>query len=197
MANLNFFATRPDLEKMFEFVYRETDFRVFDSYSEFGQKLAEYPTFEALAHGYEIGEDRHGNGSTARLQLWSPSVMAKASIERVKLDPRRCDGFTFQYRITGPGLVQLYLGGLHARVITKSHFGHLSERAAERNGDAGQVNWPALNQLSARFQRHIKKLTLAKASGRSVLIDAYAKFQAGYTLKETAGSPNVYAAVAV
>jgi hypothetical protein len=128
MANLNFFATRPDYERVFAFIYGDTDFRVFESYSEFGQQLREYTSFAALANAYDVGNDLHGNGTAALLQLWSPAVMAKPAIERIKLIPHKCNGFTFRYRITGFGLVQLYLGGVHEQVVTKTHYGQAVDR---------------------------------------------------------------------
>src|SRR6476469_5105150 len=110
MANLDFFAIRPDLEQLFTFLFAETDFRVFESYSEFGQSLREFPSFADLFATFDIGLDENGHGSAALLQLWSPSVMPKPRIERINLDPGKCDGFTFRFRISGYGLVQLYLG---------------------------------------------------------------------------------------
>src|SRR5262245_32919755 len=104
MANCDFFATRPDLEQVFAFVFGETDFQVFESYSEFGQPLRKFDSFADLCAAFDVGQDAHGNGTAAPLQLWSPSVMPKPKIERIKLDPVKCKVFTFRFDIRGNGL---------------------------------------------------------------------------------------------
>jgi hypothetical protein len=193
MPQLNFFATKPDLKQVFDFVYAETDFRVFESYSEFGRELREFSSLSALAAAYEVGADLHGNGTAALLQMWSPSVMAKPEIVRIALDPNKCKGHTFRYRISGYGLVQLYLGGIHGRIITHSHYGHFSERGAAKWGDISHVDWVALKKISGRFQRHVsRKLAVAKAPGNPVLADAFEKYREGYELRWAAQNPAVY-----
>lgn len=195
MANLDFFAIRPDFEQLFAFLFGETDFRVFESYSEPGQHIREFTSFDDLCETFEVGQDKHGNGTAVLLQLWSPSVMPEKQIDRISLDPKKCDGFTFRFRISGYGLVQLYLGGVHDRIITKSHYGHFSERSAARCGDVSQVNWSALSRLSGQLQRHIRrKLGVAKVPGRPVLAGAYKLSTEGYELKEAAQTPWTYAA---
>jgi hypothetical protein len=197
MANLDFFATRPDFEQLFAFLFGETDFHVFESYSEFGKPIREFASFADLCATFDVGQDKHGNGTAALLQLSSPSVMPKPQIERIDLDPGKCDGFAFRFRMSGYGLVQLYLGGVHDRVITKSHYGHFSERGAARWGDVSHVNWSALSKLSGKVQRHIhRKLTVAKVPGRPVLAGAYKLSTEGYELKEAAQTPWAYAAAA-
>lgn len=197
MASLDFFAIKPDMEQLFAFIFGETDFRVFESYSELGQDLREYTSFAHLCGSCDVGQDKHGNGHAILLQLWSPSVMSKPAIERIALDPTKCNGFTFRFRISGFGLVQLYLGGVHARIVTKSHYGHFSERGAARWGDVTQVDWSALSKLSGRVQRHVRrKLGVATVPGRPVLAGAFELHQAGYELKEAAQTPYSYTAVA-
>ena len=196
MPQLNFFATQPDLEQVFGFVYAETDFRVFESYSDLGQDLREFSSFDALATAYQVGLDVHGNGTAVLLQMWSPSVMTKPEVVRLALDPQKCRGHTFRYRISGYGLCQLYLGGMHGRIITHTHYGHFSERGASRWGDTSHVNWEALKKISGRFQRHVsRRLAVAKAPGNPVLPDAFEKYKEGYELRYAAGHPAVYKAV--
>jgi len=195
MAKLDFFAIRPDLEQLFAFLFAETDFQVFESYSALGQPIRRFASFEDLCAGFDVGHDKHGNGLAVLLQLWSPSVMSEHQIRRIKLDPEKCDGFTFRFSITGFGLVQLYLGGIHNRIITKSHYGHFSERGAASRGDVSSVDWNALRKMSGRVQRHIgRKLSVAKVPGRPVLSGAYKLNTEGFELKETAQTKWAYAA---
>ncbi len=187
MGNLDFFAARGDLHEVLAFVFAETDFRVFESYSRFGEKLREFRSLAAICDAFPIGKDPHGNGYAVTLQLWSPSVMKRPRTCRIKLDPKTCAGHTVRYNIEGWGLAQLYLGGVYKKIVTKSHFGHNSaKRAASWNSEDG-VDWKALEQLSGRFRRHVAKLSAAKAPGRPILPAALALARKGYELKEMKG----------
>lgn len=193
MARLDFFGTRADLKALIEFVLRETDARIFESYSELDQEIREFKSFEGLDHIFQIGTDPYGNGSAVLLQLWSPSVMEHLEIIYISLNPKACDGHTFRYRIGGGGLMQLYLGGVNGRIVTKSHFGHYTEREAAAWDLAEGVNWRALAKTSNRIQYHIRRrLAVAKVPGRPVLAEAYTFVQNGYELREAAQTPWKY-----
>ncbi len=193
MANLNFFAAESDQTALATFLFSSTDVRVFESYSEYGQELREFRSLDELAAVFPLGQDKHGNGTAALLQLWSPSVMKDLEIERIALRPECCGGHTFRYCIKGGALIQLYLGGVHERVVTKSHFGHFSEKGASKWGLDGGVNWHELKTLSNKIQYHIRKrLAVAKVPGCPVLPQAYELAQSGYALKLAAQTPWEY-----
>src|SRR5688572_17134601 len=193
MAQLDFFAVRDDHRQVVEYLYGETDFRVYELYSEFGQEIREFKSFADLDGTFDIGRDKHGQGYSVLLSLWSPTVMNSPHVTRVELDPKHCDGFTFRFTMGGWGAVQLYLGGLHENVITKSHFGHWAERGARARGYRSGVDWKALAKLSNRVRYHIsKRLAAAKVPGRPVLPAAYKLHLEGYELKEAAGHPTTY-----
>jgi hypothetical protein len=197
MAQLDFFAVRQDLRHVIEFLYEETDFRIYELYSAFGQELREFKSFAELDAAFDIGRDKHGHGHSVLLSLWSPAVMKSPHITRVKLDPMHCHGFTFRYTTGGWGAVQLYLGGLHVKVVTKSHFGHGTERGARSLGYRSGVDWKALAKLSNRVRYHVsKRLAVAKVPGRPVLPAAYKLHREGYELKEAAEHSTSYIAVA-
>jgi hypothetical protein len=189
-ANLDFFAAEADLRAVLDFLFSSTDARVFESYSEYGTDLREFRSTDELAAVFPLGTDRHGNGYAVLLQLWSPSVMRDLIIRQFKLDPARCDGHTFRHCIEGGGLMQLYLGGVCERVVTRSHFGHQSQvRAQAWKVDDG-VNWEALKTLSNRIQYHVRKrLAAGKAGSMLVLPQALELAQAGYALKLATQTP--------
>lgn len=192
-ANLDFFAAEKDQRALLDFLFTSTDVRVFESYSEFGADLREFRSVDELDRACPIGVDRNGNGYAILLQLWSPSVLRKVEIERIALDPRRCDGHTFRHCIAGAGLMQLYFGGVYERIITRSHFGHLSEVKGRAWGGASGVDWGALKTLSNRIQYHVRKrLAAGKVPGRPVLAQAMELALAGYALKQSAQTPFEY-----
>jgi hypothetical protein len=192
-ANLDFFAAEADQRAVLDFMFSSTDVRVFESYSECGADLREFRSTDELATAFPLGIDPHGNANAVLLELWSPSVMRDLTITRVHLNPAYCDGHTFRYRIDGGGRMQLYLGGVCDRVVTKSHFGHQSQtRARTWDVDDG-VNWEALKTLSNRIQYHIRKrLGAGKAGSRPVLPQALELARAGYALKDATQCPDVY-----
>jgi hypothetical protein len=192
-ANLGFFAAESDQRAVLDFLFSSTDVRVFESYSEYDADLREFCSTDELVAVFPIGIDRQGNGTAVLLQLWSPSVMSELSIERFALDPAACNGHTFRHRIEGGALMQLYFGGVHERVITKSHFGHQSQiRAQKWDMDQG-INWEPLRTMSNRIQYHIRKrLGVAKVPGCPVLPQAYELARSGYALKLAAQTPWSY-----
>jgi hypothetical protein len=192
MARLDFFATQSDLEQVFAYLYGETDFRVYELASEFGQELREFPSWRALNQHFDVGQDQHGNGHAVLLQLWSPSISAKLDVVRTALNPDACNGHTFRFTCYGIGLIALYLGGIKDRVVTPTHFGHYSKIGAARYGDPSTVDWPMHTKLAGRVQRHIRKLAMAKAAGTRVLPDAFRLHEAGYELKSTVQAPWSY-----
>jgi len=184
-ANLDFFAAEADQRAVLNFLFSSTDIRVFESYSQCGADLREFRSTEELAAAFPLGTDPHGNGSAVLLQLWSPSVMRDLTITRFALDPAHCDGHTFRHRIDGGGLMQLYLGGVCDRVVTKSHYGHQSQvRAQTWELDEG-VDWKSLMTLSNRIQYHVRKrLAAGKAASMPVLPQALELARCGYAIKD-------------
>ena len=89
--------------------------------------------------------------------------------------------------------MQLYLGGVSAQVVTKSHFGHQSQsRAAAWNIDEG-VNWLELKKLSNRIQYHVRKrLAAHKVAACPVLPQAFELAQSGNELKLAVQTPWAY-----
>lgn len=192
-ANLDFFAAEADLRAVLDFLFSSTDVRVFESYSECGADLREFRSTEELAASFPVGIDPHGNGGAVLLQLWSPSVMRELTVRRFALNPAHCDGHTFRHNIEGGGLIQLYLGGVCGRVVTKSHYGHQSRvRAQTWQSDDG-VDWAALATLSARIQYHVRtRLSAGRAGSRPVLPQAAELARSGYALKDATQCPYAY-----
>ena len=193
MANLDFYAVRADMLNLLQFIYAETDCRVFESYSEFDQNLREFTSAEQLLSAYDIGRDPHGNGHAALLQLWSPSVSSQVKIERIALIPKKCDGHTFRFSVNGWGLMQLYLGGENERAISHSHFGHNSQKRAQawettlidQLGPVSEWDWDLLVKVSRKIQNHIRRrLAASKVDSRPILREANRKLAEGYSIKK-------------
>jgi hypothetical protein len=192
MPGIYFFAVRDDLHKLLDFIFAETDFHVLEHSSQYEKPLREFSSFNELADIYGVGQDKFGNGSIS-LSLWSPSVTSKHPVRRIKINPKYCDGFTHCYVADGPGVASLALGGVHGRIITRSHFNHFSEKGAAKWGKTGGIDWKAFARLSNRIRYHIsKRLEVAHGPGISVLPAAYRLHLRGYQLKPAAGATLTY-----
>lgn len=183
-VNVDFFAAEADQKALLDFLYSETDVRVFESYSKPDAELGEFRSTKELIASFPIGQDQQGNGNAVLLQLWSPSVMKRLNIERLSLDPTLCDGHTFRHRIDGGGLMQLYFGGVFGSVITMSHFGCQCETRARKWGVELGVNWQALKTVAGKVQYHLRKrMAAGKVPGRPVLSQAMEMARSGFELK--------------
>lgn len=143
MASIDFYALGSDIRKLVHFIFEESDLRIFESYSKYDTELREFRSFDELSAAFSLGSDARGHGHAVLLQLWSPSVMPRVEFERIAL---KMANYSFRYRISGVGLIQLYFGGEHGGIITDSHYGHWSEAGARQRaaGDVDAVDWSAL-----------------------------------------------------
>lgn len=185
MVSFKFFALQEDQKAIFDFIFKQTDMCVYESYSEYNKELRKFVSFEELLEAYDVGFDKYGKGNSILLQLWSPSVAENPEIKRISLSLELYPEYTFRYRIEGLALVQLYLGGVHESIVTMSYFGHFNEKSAKKWGATENINWDVLKKLSNKIQHHIcSRLSVVKASGYPVLPAAYKLAQLGYVLKE-------------
>lgn len=138
-GNLDFFAAEQDQKALMDFLFSFTDVRVFESYSEFDQDLREFHSTDELDAVFTLGNDPFGNGAAVLLQLWSPSVMSEVKIKRFEVNPVACDGHTYRHSIEGGALMQLYFGGIYESIVTQSHFGHQSQKRAQKCNLRGQA----------------------------------------------------------
>jgi hypothetical protein len=112
MSNCDFYATREDMFNVLDFVYSETDCRLFENVSAFGEELREFKSTEEIADVFDLGHCVGKHSFSALLQLYTPSASESFTIRKIDLDPGHCDGHTFRYAPNGWGLIQLYFGGV-------------------------------------------------------------------------------------
>ena len=106
--NYNFFADKADKINLLDFIFEETDLKIFDLASPYGQEVSEYKTTNEIITGFDLDI---GGESCITFQLWSPRFGDTIVFRKVDLNPRYCKGHTFRYSTDGWGLIQLYFGG--------------------------------------------------------------------------------------
>ena len=163
--NYNFFAGKADKLKILDFIFRNTDLQVYDSYSPYGQGICQYKTVNEISSKFDLD---NGDKFAVAFQLWTPRHKGKPLFRKIDLNPKYCKGHTFRYSTQGWGLIQLYFGGLKNSELNQSHIGHFDESGALKNEISttfnGKVNawdWTEIQATSRKlkYQIHTKLAT--------------------------------------
>lgn len=187
MPNCDFYAARGDFEPILRFVFERMDCRVFETYSPFDHELREFSCLEELA---DNADSKLGNCSNNKpsffLMLWPIKASDQVRIRRIELDPVARLG-KHRHTVEGWGLISLQLGGLAEAKLHPSHTTHNSENRAKKwadsyentMGDPSAWNWEVVTRTSAKLNRHIRSLAIAKIGSRPVLPEAKEALDAG------------------
>jgi len=173
----NFFADKEDKLQIIDFIFRETDLRIFDHSSPSGEDIREYFKVEEIADKFEL---HYGGRFAACFQLWSPNHGSRPLFRKINLDPKKCKGHTFRYSTDGWGLIQLYFGGVESNGLNQSHIGHFNRKEAAKNesithfnGRVNDWNWTEIEKTSRKLKNHIhNSLAIRKIGSVGVLLAA-------------------------
>jgi hypothetical protein len=184
----DFFADKTDKIEILEFIFRETDLRVFDHASPFEQEIIEYENVDQISSKFDLV---NGDKFAVTFHLWTLRHKGEILFRRVELDPKRCNGHTFRYSTDGWGVIQLYFGGLKNNELNQSHIGHFNEKGAlERessnkfNGKVSNWDWTEIQKSSRRIKSYIhSKLSVRKIGSMEVLTGADRLEQQGVLLR--------------
>ena len=175
--NYDFFADKTDKIKILEFIFKETDLRIFDLSSLYEQEICEYKNVNEINSKFDLDNEskcaRHFN-------LWSPSFKGGVLFRRVGLNPKYSSGKTFRYDTAGWGLIQLYFGELKNNILSHSHIGHFNEKGALQwekhnsfNGSVGDWDWKEIQRTSRKLKHQIhNKMAIRKIGSSGVLNEA-------------------------
>jgi hypothetical protein len=185
VPNIDFYAAGSDFAVVLEYVFSKGACRVFESYSQFGEEIAEFKSSAEVFARYEVGKCK-GSSPSVLLQLVPPNASRLFHIRRLRIDPAACDGHTFRYVIEGWGLIQLYFGGLGPAGLVNSHSNHNSEARARRwaktlpeLGSVDHWDMREVTATSSALNRFIRKAAAYKLASRPVLSDAAVAFSTG------------------
>jgi hypothetical protein len=189
MSNLYFYAGADDQRALIEYVFGATDCRVYEAYSNYDAELREFRSLADIESIFALGDDPGATSAAVLLSLWSPRTRGRIDVERIAL---KVPGHKYRYSIGGWGMLQLQLGGVHGRELTKSRFCHNTEvraRAWESNyasrlGQVAAWDWGEVTRLSRAVQYHIRsRLSSDRFNKRPVLRAAAAARVAGVELR--------------
>ena len=166
-----FFADKQDKINLLDYIFKETDLLIFDSYSVYEQEIREFKNTGEIITAFDLEKE------IIALKLWSPSFKAQYKFRKIDLNPKSCKGFHFRYCIEGWGLIQLLLEGITIDQLKHSTISHNSEKRAlawenTRNeiGKVSEWNWKTINSCSGKLKYHIhQKMSVRKENGSGIL----------------------------
>lgn len=109
MPNCNFYAIDNDFVEILNFIFDEMECRVFESYSEYEKDLVEFSSAQEVVEHYQLTEFSNTPKRSAILMLWPVKASENVKINRIELNPKKCQGATHRYRVDGWGLISLEL----------------------------------------------------------------------------------------
>jgi hypothetical protein len=172
----DFFADKDDKIEILNFIFNETDLKIFDSDSSFGHEVNEYKTTDDIISKFDLA---NGGQFAISFQLYTTRFKGQVIFRKVDLDPKRCNGHTFRYSTNGWGLIQLYFGGIKNNELNRSHIGHQSEKRAltweSNHKEMGLVknwDWKEVEQTGRKLKNQINKMENRKIDTFGVLVGA-------------------------
>jgi hypothetical protein len=185
--NYDFFAGPEDKIDILEYIFKQTDIRIFDSYSLYSEDILEYKSPSEISSRFDLTK---GDKFALTFQLWSPRHKGQPLFKKIELDPRRCNGHTFRYSTNGWGLIQLYFGGIKNNELYQSHIGHFSKAGASKhestnlfNGKVDAWDWTEIQVTSRKLKYQISsKFSVRKFEGHDVLPGAEKQRERGVKL---------------
>ena len=186
MASIYFYATRTDLLEVLEFLFAETDVRVFEAYSRVNHEVREFSSIEDL-RTQDPAAASHGK---LHLRFCSPSVTTGPTFRRFGLNPEVGGGYRFS--VEDASVIRIVEGGVRNDIeqepLCWSEIANWNEAGARQRSsysaaDLDQINWSELVRLSNRIQRFIRgRLAAATFGTRPILRHAFQEMAAGLKL---------------
>lgn len=165
----DFFAGESDKKTILNYIFNETDLKIFDLASPPGEKVREYHNIADITSFLDLTDETY---NTIHLQLWSPPFKGKPAFRRIELNPRHCNGHTFRYATEGWGLIQLYLYGIKGDSLKHSHIGHFNHKgAAKQEGTnpgiskAALWDWKEIQKTSVNLKYMLDKRLSVERTG--------------------------------
>jgi len=172
----HFFADKLDKLEILEFIFLETDLRVYELGSTYGKEICEYKNVDEISSKFDLEMEEFGT----TFQLWTPRHKGKPIFRKIDLDPKHCNGHTFRFSTEGWGLIQIYFGGQKNNELRQSQIRNFSEKGALkweetniRNGLVSLWDWKEIQTTSRRLKNHIhNKLATRKIGSIGILSGA-------------------------
>ncbi len=181
----DFYGTIADKTLILDFIFSETNYQVFDHYSELGQELQQYYSTNEILEKFDLEKGRQ---YAVNFGLWNPLDGTENIVRKIELNPEKCDGHTFRFSSEGWGIQRLYFGGIENVYLNRSTFMGLNEKGAlnkdffnpENEKEAHKLDWKLIRSDQRKLKSFIEKKigTRNKFRGGTILINANQQIEA-------------------
>ncbi|MEZ9526868.1 hypothetical protein [Enterovibrio norvegicus] len=177
MPNCNFYAVEQDFEEILNFIFDEMKCRVFESYSKYDTELVEFESMKDVVEYFQLPDFSKKPNRSATLMLWPIEASDNVRVNRIELNPKKCQGATHRYRVDGWGLISLELKGINKAGLQYSTTNHNTEKRAtvwgpnysDVMGSPTDWDWKAVSSASRKLNNFIKKNSSKKVGPMPVM----------------------------
>ncbi len=176
MPNCDFYAVHDDIIGLAQFIFSETDCVIYESCSQPNKDLRCFTVVDELEAVYKSG---FGGGSFLS-EIYSPSMRGDIRIVRTDWEAKAWRPASWRFDVTGWGLIQLHLEGVHENRIRHSHTNHNTEKRVrvreelyiDKLGPASAWDWKAVTAISSKINRFIRKMSPEKSGPLPIMRSA-------------------------
>jgi len=176
--NFDFYAEKSDRKIILDFIFNETNWEIYDLYSEYGEEITRYTTTESIEKKIEA-EKR-----AAYFNIYSPDFGGEVIFRKINLNPDVCKGHTFRYSTEGWGMIQLYFGMTWNNRFEYSTIKHNTETRANNwyptypdMKNPNLWNWKEISKASRKLAYIIKKASHTQIGSIRIMPEAEDKYE--------------------
>jgi len=179
MPQIRLYATKQDIRDAVIFLLQDRGFTAFELWSELDSPLLRYVAAEQLFTDFPIGRKE------CEIAWWHPQLMPKARPNRVRVDPKLCDGKTFRFHSIDFAMLHLSTGIYRSKKLTPCEFGLVTQKYYKNCGGRAKIDWRMLNAEFNAIRKYFEARSVGKVDGCLVMPDAYRLVNSGATLTES------------
>ena len=171
----DFYGTKDDKKTILDFIFSETNYLVFDHYSDFGSELIQYYSTEEIITKFDL---EIGKQYAVCFGLWNSMDGMKNIVRKVNLNPKECNGHTFRFACNGWGVQNLYFGGIQNETLNRSTFMGFNEKGAiakdlfnaENEREAHKLDWKLIISDQRKLKNFIEKKLGVEKHNRGIIL---------------------------
>jgi hypothetical protein len=151
------------LFELFEFISSESEVQIYESYSEMESEIIRIKNYSEFSNYFKhrVSESVKHLG----FGVYYPESKGVVSITKIELDPKRCKGKTYRYRIDGWGIIFIHLNLIESDTKIECRISVNSQKRGENwksthpeFGDPESWEWKIVETNARKLINLIKKL---------------------------------------
>ncbi len=147
----------PAVKAVADAIFKECPSTVIEAYSGFSQELRSFQSAQDLCVYATARRDLPGG--SVHVAVHYPDMAGRVARTRVALDPHKCEGHTYRYKVDGWGLIWVHLQ------LRSANLESFVSANSEKRANAWAPTFPELDAPSAwdwpTVARHLRRLRRA------------------------------------